>query len=266
MDPNAVDSQDTGTEETKAEGYRKRLLQALEKADFREWAKGKRADEIARCVAELVANVSDTTAGRKRGAVLHHQESQILERLRNAGVEVDSLDELGHRANMGHAAISVLVDALPKVRSLELTNQLARLLARREAKGVAARPLISAFRKLGPGESSAKWAVGYALAIVADDSVFEDIVALVTDRSQGKSREMLAESLGNMKDERAVAVLLRLLTDDEIVGHALVALRKLKLPSTRPYILPFVHHPVPWIRNEALKALGAIDRKGHKRL
>lgn len=259
MDPDAVDDQGADTEETMAERYRRRLLKALEKEGFREWAKGRSAGEVAQRVAEAVAEASNSNSGGKAEGVRHREENDILERLRDAGVEVGSLDELRNRPRLGHAAISVLVDALPRVRSSELTNRLARLLARREAKGTAARPLVVAFRKLRHDDSGAKWAVGYALAIVADDSVFEDIAALVTDRSQGKSREMLAESLGNMRDPRVVAVLSGLLTDDEISGHALVALRKLKLPSTRTYILPFVDHPVPWIRNEARKAIRAID-------
>jgi len=44
--------------------------------------------------------------------------------------------------------------------------------------------------------------------------------------------------------------------------YALAALAKLKPPSARPYIEPFLKHPKPHVRNEAKKALARIDKAG----
>jgi len=97
--------------------------------------------------------------------------------------------------------------------------------------------------------------------VVADDSVFDDIVALVKDKRHGRAREMLAVALANMKNPKAVDVLIELLDDEEIAGHALSALRKLAPPEAREAIEPFVNHPKTWARNEAKRALKKIDNK-----
>jgi len=68
-----------------------------------------------------------------------------------------------------------------------------------------------------------QWAIGNALWIVADDSVFEDIAALAADPKHGKAREMVVVALGNMQNPEAVEVLRRLLRDDQVAGHAVMA-------------------------------------------
>ena len=70
---------------------------------------------------------------------------------------------------------------------------------------------------------------------------------------------MLAVALGNMKDSRAVDVLIESLDDPEVAGHALSALRKLAPPEAREAIKPFVDHPRTWVKNEAKRALSTID-------
>ena len=130
------------------------------------------------------------------------------------------------------------------------------------AKPIAARPLIREFLKAPDSEEfGLKWAIGNALSVVADDSVFDDIVALVKDKRHGRAREMLAVALANMKNPKAVDVLIELLDDEEIAGHALSALRKLAPPEAREAIEPFVNHPKTWVRNEAKRALKKIDNK-----
>ena len=71
---------------------------------------------------------------------------------------------------------------------------------------------------------------------------------------------MVAVALGNMKDPRAVDVLIELLEDEEVAGHALLALGKLKSSKAKPYIEPFLGHPKAWVRKEAKRALAKIDK------
>jgi len=71
---------------------------------------------------------------------------------------------------------------------------------------------------------------------------------------------MLALSLGNMKNQRAEDVLIDLLDDDEVAGHAIIALGKLKSKKAYPAIKRFLIHPKSWVRNEAKKALAKIDK------
>jgi HEAT repeat protein len=71
---------------------------------------------------------------------------------------------------------------------------------------------------------------------------------------------MLAVALGNMRDPRAVDVLVELLDDEEIAGHALMALGKLKARAAMPAIRRFLEHPKPWFRKEAERALAKIQK------
>jgi HEAT repeat protein len=105
-----------------------------------------------------------------------------------------------------------------------------------------------------------KWAIGNALCIVADDSVFQDVVALARDERHGQAREMVVEALANRRYPQAVDVLCELLADEEVAGHALVALGKLKAACARPQIEPFLNHSEGWVRKEAKRALAKIDR------
>jgi len=84
--------------------------------------------------------------------------------------------------------------------------------------------------------------VGDALSVVADDSVFEDIVNKAQDRQHTRAREMAVVAPGNMKDPPSVDVLIELLEDEEVAGHALLAPGKLKAGKAKPYIEPFLNH------------------------
>jgi HEAT repeat protein len=70
---------------------------------------------------------------------------------------------------------------------------------------------------------------------------------------------MLALALGNCHDPRAVDVLIALLADEQVVGHAVMALGKLKSKAARSRIQELLKHPTDWIRAEATKALAGID-------
>jgi hypothetical protein len=98
---------------------------------------------------------------------------------------------------------------------------------------------------------------------VADDSVLPQLVALARDKRYGRSREMLAVALGNMKADSVEAVLLDLLEDDEVAGHALLAIRKRKTAprEAEPKIRRLTTHSKAWIRNAAAKTLNAVEWK-----
>lgn len=126
------------------------------------------------------------------------------------------------------------------------------------AEPLAARPLIDEFQKSRDTDGAGlNWTIANALAVVADDSVFEDIRALVSDKRLGKAREMLVLAFGNMKNPNAVSLLVDLLDDDEVLGHAVMALGRVGPPSmVRPRLERLAsEHPQAWIRKEAKKAL-----------
>jgi HEAT repeat protein len=141
-------------------------------------------------------------------------------------------------------------------------ESIVRHLSTKYARPVAARPLIDEFENVtGDQSDDVKWVIGNALDVVADDTVFDDIVRLARTKRHGYARQMIVAALGNMKDTRAVAVLVELLDDEEVAGQALVGLRKLAPIEARQHVERFVDHPTTWVRNEAKKALAKIEKK-----
>lgn len=104
--------------------------------------------------------------------------------------------------------------------------------------------------------------VGNALDVVANDDVIDEMIDLATDKRHGKAREMVVSGLGNMTDRRVVPILIELLKDDEVFVNAMVGLSKLGGPSARASVEPFLRHPKGWVRKEAKKAIGRMDRAG----
>ena len=189
----------------------------------------------------------------------------VLEDLIAVGFDVQSVGELARRfARDGvryRLAIPILMKWLPQVTYAFLKDDIVRTLSVPWAKPAAAPLLIEEYRKLqGPPQAATRWAIGNALEVVAVDSVFEDLVQIATDGRYGSDREMVVLALGKMKNHEAVEVLIRLLDDEDVAGHAVTALGKLKAPEALPHLERFVKHPKDWIRKEAQKAIKRIEK------
>ncbi len=183
----------------------------------------------------------------------------ILHQLRECGFEVESIGDL-RRYKDYRGAIPVLLEWLPRVSDRYVKLDLIRTLRTKWAKPQAALPLIAEFRNLSPASDhpspdTLRWAIGDALSVVADDAVFSEIADIACDRQHGDQRGLVVVALGNMRDARAVEVLISLLEDADVAGYAIMALGKLGARETAPRIEPFLHDPSPWVRREARKAL-----------
>jgi hypothetical protein len=196
--------------------------------------------------------------------VIKEEEDKLVTvALNRLGMDVTSVFDLMKWKEPYPAAIPVLVAHLPLVRDIGVKEGIVRALTVKEARGKAETALITEFRSVQSSQTAnfaLKWSIGNALSLVATDAVFNDLVKLVKDKRHGKSREMLAVALGNMKNTAAVDVLIQLLDDDEVAGHVLMALGKLKSQKARIFIERFLNHPKPWIRKEAVKTLKKLER------
>lgn len=184
----------------------------------------------------------------------------ILDDLKQIGYEVQSLDALRRTKKNYKSAIPVLLRWLPRIENSKLKQSIVRTLSVPWANPEAIVPLINEFKKTPNSDEKAglKWAIGNALAVIADDSILDEIISLSQDKEHGKAREMVVLSLSNMKDDRAVDVLVDLLNDDQVCGHAIMALGKLRASKVYPKIEMFLNHPKKWISEEARKALVKI--------
>ncbi len=198
---------------------------------------------------------------------LKERAAPVIQDLRENGYNVDSIDELRRAGISYRSAVPILIRWLPNIAHPGVKESIVRALSVPWAKGVASKALLEEFRSL-PTEQEyfcLKWAIGNALSVVATDAVFDELVELVRDKRHGRAREMLAVALGNMKNPAAVDVLIELLGDEEVAGHAIMALGKLKAEKARPYIERFLDHPKAWVRREAKKALAKLDKAQARR-
>lgn len=190
----------------------------------------------------------------------------VFEDLAQAGYPLDRLSDLYRNKTYANKscyqrAVPILLRWLPQIDNLRVKEEIVSILSVKWAKPTAAPTLIDEFlRAPDYSVSSYKWAIGYALSVVADDSVFDDIVKLVQDKQHGKAREMVVVALGNMSNPQSVDLLLNLLKDDEVSGYAIIALGKLKAKESKKYIEPFLNHPKAWVRKEAKRTLSKIDK------
>jgi HEAT repeat protein len=157
-------------------------------------------------------------------------------------------------------AIPILLKWLPRVERTDLKEAIVRALSVKWARPAAAVPLIGEFRKsTDPSWSGLRWAIGNALSVVADDSVFDDVVQLLQAKAYGRAREMLPLALAQMKNPAAVDVLIESLSDQHLAPRAIQALGKLRAKKAKAALKPFTERAEPWIRKEALKALARIN-------
>jgi HEAT repeat protein len=95
--------------------------------------------------------------------------------------------------------------------------------------------LLEEFRK-ADDPWGLKWAIGNALATLADESLADDLIGLLEDRDHGAGRQMLCEALRRTKDPRAPDVLMKLIPDSDVGGHAIAALRAYGPKTSLPYL------------------------------
>jgi len=104
------------------------------------------------------------------------------------------------------------------------------------------------------------WAFGSALGVVADDTVYDDIVALARDASLGRAREVLVlDGLGRMKNPDATLVLIELADDPTIDSHVVMALARRRDPRAVAVLRRFADDRRAWVRNAANKGLRRLD-------
>jgi HEAT repeat protein len=192
----------------------------------------------------------------------------VVAALAAAGYGVRDIGDLVKSGAHYSSAVPVLVDWLSRADEPMVQDAIARALSVPWAKE-AGPALVREFRRVSDDSGTGvRWTLGNALSVVASDPLCEDLIELATDRRFGRAREMVVLALGNMSASlapRVRDVLVGLLADDEVAGHALIALGKLADPETRDAIEPFTNHGKPWVRTEAKKALLRIDRKERAR-
>ncbi|MBC9733389.1 HEAT repeat domain-containing protein [Nocardioides marmotae] len=189
------------------------------------------------------------------------QAAAILEELRIAGYDVDSVYSLRERYRDYRDAVPILAGWLPRVRDMDLKEGLLRSLAVRFAQ--AALPaLIEDFTRMDtsvdPTGFQLRWAAGNSIEVLWDDRCFDDLVALATDRAYGRGREMVVRGLGRSKRAEAADVLIGLLDDPDVLVPAVIALRKHPDPRARGPLEKAHAGQERWVQKEIEKTLATL--------
>lgn len=191
------------------------------------------------------------------------EEEPILADLSAAGYNVRSLTELRGSGARYKAAIPILLRWLPRVTDRRVLDELVRTLSVPWAKPAATQPLIDRFREIDkatdPDGFGVRWTIGNALEVVFDDSSFDDLETIARDKSFENARQMVVIGFGKSKRPEAVHVLLDLLSDPQVDGHAVKALGKLKAPEAKAALESKLQDPRAWVRTAAKAALAKLS-------
>lgn len=193
------------------------------------------------------------------------QRDLIVVRLASIGVHVESIFDLVNSRNPYPAAIPALIDLLGEVSDCRLKEGIARALAVKEARPVAARPLLHEFMALRPSskqEEHLKWALGFAVSRTADDSIFGEVADQLRRCENGWMRSGLVAALGAMPGHHleCVSLLSELVADPDVEVSALDVLSRLRAPEAIPVARRLETHSDSWVRGEARKALKRLGQ------
>lgn len=193
-----------------------------------------------------------------------------------AGIEVESIDDLVHTSAPYPEAIPVLIRLLPEIEPINMKEAIVRALTVKEARGVADRPLIEEFKRIEvPGKEQEatekglsplwhyKWAIGNALSVVAGQGVVDEVVALLRDKRHGGTRSMLAWALFRLRPPETVDLLMELLQDEDdgVAIQSALVLGRLRVKEARELIEKrFLGHPGSWFRQQAKRALAKLEK------
>lgn len=183
-----------------------------------------------------------------------YQPIQGLLADKNTKVRVEVIRALGHFGDP--TVVPMLIGLLADPKS-EFRQAAARSLGQlKDPRGLP--PLLAYLAKM---EYEEAYHITMALSDFDDVRVIEPLLTLLEHQDLAYLRTMVADALGRMGDQ-AMTYLLNVLADSarEPGIHACVveALGKRPRPAFLQPLLAVLHHDNPWIREQAVQALGVL--------
>src|SRR5512136_1002882 len=191
--------------------------------------------------------------------------AHVQDVLGRSGFRIKDLNDLVRLTDDLPGAVPVIAPLVMEDLHFHVLDGIVRALTVKQAAGAPARLLLERYIAIGPHdlesrEGSLQWAIANALSVAADASVHPLLVEVVTNRAFGRTREMFALALARTKEPSAADVLIELLKDPDVSGHAVMALGRLKAVQARRPIEPFLEDDRAWVRRQARQALAKIDK------
>ncbi len=133
-------------------------------------------------------------------ARLDHYHGVILKALHDAGINVESINDLLRTKEPYPQAVPVLLRLATEMgmscrEERSMRDAVIRALAVREARGIGADVLLPMFREIAQRDPDFGWVIANTLTMVADGEHFDQIRSLIHDERYGNARVPLPEAL-----------------------------------------------------------------------
>ncbi len=201
----------------------------------------------------------DAQRRREEAIALHRRQlTPLMDELHEAGFDQLTLDELRRSRQVYASAIPILVRWLSRVDAPSAKESIVRALSVPWSRGIATRALLDEFYKAPQEWVDFRWAIGNAMEVIADETVAPEILKLVADPAHGTARQMFVLALGKLRYRESVSTLIRLLSDEDVAGHAAMALGQMGAAEALAELERLATSAKPWVRKEASKAVKRI--------
>ena len=211
-------------------------------------------------VNERARQVAETRRAR-RAAMLkgyHDEAAPVVARLRERGIEIDDLWDLVNGPNEPYVDhLPALVDELGSASHVTVREALVRALSIREARGVAAGPLLREMRRAAAaGEPDTyRWVVGNALGMVATADDRDELEEVALDVAHGTARQEVVEALARLPaSPRTPAVVEHAMADDQLAPFALKVIARHAIRGFEDRIAELERDEREWVAKRAAAA------------
>lgn len=96
------------------------------------------------------------------------------------------------------------------------------------------------------------------------ESIFDKLFKIATNRNAKRGRQSFIMLLGGVKYSKYSPELIKQLDDDNVDGHIIDAIYKMKVDEFTEDIKPFTDHKFTWVRNIAKKYCKKYETEQHQ--
>jgi hypothetical protein len=191
---------------------------------------------------------------------------QVQAKLAEQGIPVN-LSDLS-AANYSEVLTPILIGLFKDLSEPMVRIEIARKLALSSDRDAVEDLLLAAFEEGVSNNTLAndsyRWGLAGVLESIASKKSKNTnrYLEIAKDQNRfGKSREMIVLALAKLRGAGIEELLMHLLADEEVYGHAIIALGKRRAQKALPLIQRFETDRKPWVRKEAFKARTKIERE-----
>jgi hypothetical protein len=187
-------------------------------------------------------------------------QTELVSELKDKGNSIKTIWDLVHvKTAYPPGTVEVLISHLGMDYHDTIKEGIVRSLMMKEARGIAVSALIREYEKTPESKFDLRWIIGCAIGGLMTKEHVDWVIATVLDKNNGGSRSGMLVPLVRIKSEKAEAVFLQLLDEENpdlgVVYQAMEGLGKLKSHLAKEKLKTFLNHPNKEFRKNAQKAL-----------